>query len=94
MFCSGNVCFNPVISNCCINSGECGDGNICTTDTCSGNVCSNILLGCVNNDGCCPVGCNIGNDNDCTVALQVLNVMMGMHVQIIFVLEEYVLILQ
>ena len=65
--CSGNSCFNSVIVGCCLVSGECNDGSVCTTDVCSGNVCVNTLLGCINNDGCCPGGiCNMGNDNDCT----------------------------
>ena len=63
--CSSNVCSHSIINNCCTSSSQCDDSNACTTDLCSSNVCSNTPFACISNDGCCPAGCNIGNDNDC-----------------------------
>ena len=56
------VCSNPPLTG-----TPCNDGNPCThTDTCSGGICAGTLIvTCINGDGCCPVGCNAGNDNDC-----------------------------
>jgi hypothetical protein len=39
--------------NCCVNSGQCDDGNPCTTDTCTANVCVHGISGC-NRDSDCP----------------------------------------
>ena len=62
--------FNP-ISNCCRfgYNIECNDNDPCTTNICSGagGTCSYPSVGCTNGDGCCPSGCNLGDDNDCKV---------------------------
>jgi hypothetical protein len=46
----------------------------CTTDVMTGSAancnvaCSyNDVTACVNADGCCPGGCNVGNDDDCSI---------------------------
>lgn len=50
----------------------CTDGNDCTVDTLlNGGTCAALcdyapILDCVNDDGCCPAGCNSTNDNDCS----------------------------
>ena len=45
---------------------DCDDGSECTIDSCIENECLNTEVTlCYNNDGCCPVNCNSGNDNDC-----------------------------
>lgn len=48
---------------------NCNDLNACTTDSCSAlSGCSHTTINsCINNDGCCPSQCNIGNDNDCAI---------------------------
>ena len=55
----------------CFSDTNCDDGNTCTTDTCynSGTTqasCGHInITSCINNDDCCPAGCNTLNDSDC-----------------------------
>ncbi len=51
----------------------CDDGIACTKDTMTGSadqcnvVCSHqAITQCINDDGCCPAGCSIKNDNDCS----------------------------
>ncbi len=51
----------------------CDDGVACTVDGMAGSpatcdvVCTNTpITSCANSDGCCPAGCNAGNDNDCS----------------------------
>jgi hypothetical protein len=50
----------------------CDDGSACTRDFASGSPagCSRTCIhqpvtGCLSGDGCCPDGCNAGNDGDC-----------------------------
>lgn len=48
-------------------SASIDDGNPCTTDSCtSSGVSRTTITSCINNDGCCPSGCNVNNDNDCS----------------------------
>ncbi len=54
---------------------DCDDGNVCTTDTLTGDpsLCTaactfTAITACANGDGCCPSGCNATNDDDCTAA--------------------------
>ncbi|MEA3449532.1 MAG: hypothetical protein U9Q85_00930, partial [Patescibacteria group bacterium] len=71
--CSGlEICCND---NCqttaCSNSSACDDFDNCTTDTCQNAgtctaVCQNTTITtCADGDGCCPSGCDSGNDDDC-----------------------------
>jgi hypothetical protein len=68
--CNNGVCdtmgmCNPVPTN---NGGMCDDGNGCSTGTtCSNGQClgGTTVTACINNDGCCPGGCTLNNDNDC-----------------------------
>ena len=66
--CSGSCTTPP----CSLNS-DCNDYNSCTTDicnsagTCSASCSNTQIVSCINNDGCCPSGCNSINDNDCSV---------------------------
>lgn len=55
--------------NCPLN---CDDGSSCSVDQQTGNattcdvVCTHDpILDCVNDDGCCPTGCDVANDNNC-----------------------------
>ena len=50
------------------------DGTPCTTgdpcilsEACSGGTCGggSTTTTCVGGDGCCPIGCTVGNDSDC-----------------------------
>lgn len=55
--------------NLCENDGDCDDDDECTIDLCHGSpqTCSNqAIITCEDDDGCCPTGCNQGNDNDCS----------------------------
>jgi hypothetical protein len=52
---------------------SCDDGNACTSDTMVGSAdtcdlsCKQeVIEKCLYGDGCCPPGCNVGNDNDCS----------------------------
>jgi hypothetical protein len=55
----------------CYSDSDCDDGDPCTTDTCnnpgtSSALCSYTrITSCMDNDGCCPTGCNVNIDNDC-----------------------------
>jgi hypothetical protein len=51
---------------------SCDDGDACTTDIASGSIqnctrgCTHLaIVACLNDDGCCPVGCDDTNDSDC-----------------------------
>jgi len=65
--CSGQ-CIAPV---CSVNN-DCNDGNACTIDacnnpdTCSAECSFTEITECMDNDGCCPSGCDSNNDNDCS----------------------------
>ena len=56
-------------------STDCDDNNACTMDTVSGSpmmcdvVCNNVevISTCGPADDCCPGGCQIGDDPDCTI---------------------------
>ena len=50
-------------------NGACDDFNSCTSgETCTGGSCTGgtAITACVNNDSCCPAGCNENNDSDCS----------------------------
>ncbi|MDY0000616.1 MAG: hypothetical protein RBU30_04920 [Polyangia bacterium] len=54
---------------------SCDDNNACTTDSLEGDpsLCTAVcaftdITSCADNDGCCPSGCNSGNDNDCSAS--------------------------
>jgi len=52
----------------CYSDSDCGDSNFCTIDHCDSeeNECYYTQINsCVDNDSCCPAGCNAGTDNDC-----------------------------
>ena len=52
--------------------GTCNDNNACTTTTtCTAGTCGGgtTTTQCINNDGCCPVGCDNSNDNDCQLGV-------------------------
>lgn len=59
---------------------ECIDPDLCTRDTLMGTATTcdvtcmhdqEIL--CISNDGCCPVGCHEGNDDDCNMDVLVVH---------------------
>ncbi len=64
--CCNGTCSTPV----CSQNFHCGS-DPCKTYTCnnpgncSASCSSQNVTSCVNDDGCCPPGCNEGNDNDC-----------------------------
>ncbi len=66
--CNNGLCTHIPISDCCTTNSQCGSGAFCPQDRCnlSDNKCYSNYPSCTNNDGCCPLGCNLGNDNDCT----------------------------
>lgn len=64
----GETCDPP--STCPV---SCDDGNVCTVGTMSGSpatcdvLCSfEPITACVSGDGCCPAGCTVSNDSDCS----------------------------
>jgi hypothetical protein len=67
ILCDG-TCVFPV----CASNVDCNDNNACTIDVCNNPntctaSCTHTLVSCSNNDGCCPIGCNSLNDNDCAI---------------------------
>lgn len=70
--CTGGICCSGTcaLATCSIDT-DCDDSNACTIDTCyNGETCSAYcghqdITECINDDGCCPAGCNVNNDNDC-----------------------------
>ncbi len=57
----------------CPVAADCVDGVSCTTDTlindgsCTADCVNNPISTCADGDGCCPAGCDLTNDNDCSV---------------------------
>lgn len=49
----------------------CDDGDSCTVGTtCQGGVCgspSSTINQCIDGDGCCPAGCSLAQDGDCSL---------------------------
>jgi hypothetical protein len=51
----------------CTQNSQCNDSNPCTTNTCSGGTCTYPpIVSCTGGDSCCPTGCNISTDSDCS----------------------------
>lgn len=49
----------------CEDASDCPEGESCTEPDCLNGYCVTVqVISCVNNDGCCPLGCE-GKDNDC-----------------------------
>jgi len=92
-----NPCANPALPVCdegattcreCLSATDCDDLNDCTTDSCVGFACSNVVVAdgspCFNNSGTCLAGictgipCNVNADcndgNGCTKNLCIANV--------------------
>ena len=70
--CTDDVCSNPGLeTSSCSNTNNadyCNDGDSCTSDdVCSTGSCtgSTITTCSMTSDGCCPSGCDDGNDVDC-----------------------------
>jgi len=42
----------------CTTNGDCDDGNVCTTDVCSGGSCSNTPISCDDGNACTADSCN------------------------------------
>lgn len=61
----------PTTSQSCLSCpSSCDDGNPYTYDYCNETTsfqCAHVLVGCVNNDGICPLGCTNQNDSDCYI---------------------------
>lgn len=55
----------------CLSDLDCDDANVCTIDTCQSpgtpeaSCTHTMITSCINDDGCCPSGCNVLHDNDC-----------------------------
>jgi hypothetical protein len=73
----GEVCDNAIAADeegACTTSDACvDDGNACTTEqffgsaeNCDAECTRFTIIRCENGDGCCPDGCNDGNDSDCS----------------------------
>ena len=64
--CCGGLCF---ATECDVNA-DCGGGDACHSPVCvDGGSCTSecqlVEPACINADGCCPTGCDAGNDDDC-----------------------------
>ncbi len=65
--CTEGVC-NAGTCEISYTTNTCNDNNACTiNDVCSLGVCGGTSVGCINDDGCCPVGCTELTDNDCSI---------------------------
>ncbi|MCD4759438.1 hypothetical protein K8R33_00950, partial [archaeon] len=67
--CTNDVCNLEGVCEYTNNTIPCDDGDDCTeNDICSAGSCipGTEITSCINGDGCCPSGCTIDNDNDCT----------------------------
>jgi hypothetical protein len=64
---NSGVCQHSKVLNCCMKSSECDDNNPSTSNICSSaNRCAYVpITECEDNDGYCPSGCNLVNDNNC-----------------------------
>ncbi len=59
----GGTITGATIASECLLIHDCDDQNACTMDTCLGGKClREPIYDCIDNDGCCPKGCN---DSDC-----------------------------
>jgi len=48
----------------CDDLNGCTTGEVCTSGSCGGG---SPIQACVSNDGCCPNGCTVNNDTDCSL---------------------------
>jgi hypothetical protein len=66
--CAGGVCSGGQPSS---PGAMCDDGNACTLGTtCSAGMCGNPtsqVSACIDGDGCCPPGCVVAGDSDCSL---------------------------
>lgn len=60
--CGGGMPVPPGTS--CNDSKACTVGETCTAGTCGGGA---PIVACTNDDKCCPAGCDLSTDNDCTL---------------------------
>ena len=74
---TGATCGNHVVDlgetcdgNC---PAQCNDGNACTADSLAGGAAScdaacrfDPITACTSGDGCCPAGCTVATDSDCS----------------------------
>ncbi len=70
----GNEICDPP-STCPASIVDCDDGDPCTVEdfwgsaaSCNSQCFNDILMGCTDGDGCCAMGCNVDNDDDCSPA--------------------------
>lgn len=71
--CSGGICCSGICgSPTCSLDTDCNDSNACTIDSCSNaGICASAcsyeeITACINNDNCCPAGCDYTTDTDCS----------------------------
>ncbi|NOX71689.1 MAG: S8 family peptidase [Candidatus Micrarchaeota archaeon] len=70
--CSEGICCNGACSApSCAEDTDCDDGDACTVDlcinqdSCDATCAHEPVTSCIDDDGCCPAGCDYTNDNDC-----------------------------
>jgi hypothetical protein len=56
--CATGACKGTPIANCCTKDTDCSDGNDCTDDACTGNVCFNTQKTCTSENACLAPICN------------------------------------
>ncbi|MEZ4442470.1 MAG: hypothetical protein R3B72_25480 [Polyangiaceae bacterium] len=70
--CNLGVCDNTTgacVQQAVMNGGLCDDLDACTTgETCNAGQCNGgtAITNCIDNDACCPMGCDETNDTDCS----------------------------
>jgi cysteine-rich repeat protein len=68
---AGETCDTAIASGAGKCPTTCSDGDVCTSDvlsnpaTCTAHCVFVPITMAINNDGCCPMGANANNDNDC-----------------------------
>jgi hypothetical protein len=63
--CGGGTPTNEGMS--CMNGNACQTNDKCMNGSCVGTP----VTACLDNDGCCPPGCTLANDNDCNCMVNV-----------------------
>ncbi|MCD4759753.1 hypothetical protein K8R33_02615 [archaeon] len=62
-FCNVDTCEESYPEVSCDDSNPCTENDICSAGSC---IPGTEITSCIDSDGCCPSGCTIDNDNDCT----------------------------
>jgi cysteine-rich repeat protein len=69
-----DIAISPGLGGACPEPADCVDGIACTTDvlvnggTCTATCQNDLITLPINDDGCCPAGATVADDNDCSAS--------------------------